>query len=121
MIHLPKERGLPLVLGRGGDKVLIGLQIKAFLISEHPVPYIPAAAEGLLKELRLLRCGIEGNFDGVVLDLTNRSVRHLIPLLFSNTKRYLLIQKVYFLKWGEMAENFSKRFLTFQGIGRYWV
>ena len=38
------------------------------MVGEHLVPYVPAAAESLLKQLLLRRRGVEGDLDGVVLD-----------------------------------------------------
>ncbi len=76
VIHLPQEGGLIFVLGRGGDEMGPGFQIKPLLVCQHPVPDVTAAAEGLFKELRLGRVGIEPDLDGGKL-------RRLVVWVFS--------------------------------------
>ena len=68
IVHLGEKGGLLLVLGRGGDKVFAGLQVKPLLVGQHMVPDVPAAAEGVFKQGGLGRIGVESGLDGAVLD-----------------------------------------------------
>ena len=45
----------------------IGFKVEPLLVSQHPVPDVAAAAEGLFKQLGLHFVGIEAGFDGAVL------------------------------------------------------
>ena len=66
VVYLPQKGSAVFVLGRGGDEMRPGLAVKALLVGEHPVPDVPAAAEGLFKQLRLLRRRVETGLDGAV-------------------------------------------------------
>lgn len=68
IIHFLQKRCAVLVLRRGGDKVLVGFQVESFLVSEHLIPDVPAAAEGLFEQLPLGLVGVEPDFDGDVTD-----------------------------------------------------
>ena len=68
VVHLFEKRGLVFVLSRGGDKMLIRSVVELLVVGEHLVPDIPATAKGLLEQFRLLRVGIEPDFNGVVLN-----------------------------------------------------
>ena len=64
IVHLGEEGRFLLVLGRSGDKVDVGFQIKPLLVCQHIVPDVAAAAERLFKQLRLSLGGIEPGLDG---------------------------------------------------------
>ena len=88
IVHLGQERRGLFVLGRGGDEVLVGFQVKPLLVGQHPVPDVPAAAKGLFKQLRLGLRGAEPDLEGGILDnpailcaLCARSARHPAPSL----------------------------------------
>ena len=67
VVYLSEEGGFFFIFGRGGDKVLVGLQVKPLLVGQHMVPDVPAAAEGLFKQFHLGLVGIEAGLDGAVL------------------------------------------------------
>ena len=58
-----RKGDLLFVLGRGGDEVLVSLQIKPLLVGQHVIPNVAAAAKGFLKQLRLglVRIGPAGS------------------------------------------------------------
>ena len=67
IVHFFQKRRFFFVLGRGGNEVLVGFQVEPLLVRQHPVPDVPAAAEGVLEQLRLGFIGIKTRFDGGVL------------------------------------------------------
>ena len=68
IVYLFQERRSLFIFGRGGDEVLIRFQIEPLLVSQHMVPDVPAAAEGVFKQLRLGLGGVEPDFKGGVLN-----------------------------------------------------
>ena len=64
IVDLLQERRSGLVLGRSGNEKSPGFVVEPLLIGQHPVPDVSAAAEGLFKQLRLFRSGIEADPEG---------------------------------------------------------
>lgn len=130
IVYLGQKRSPFLVFGRGGDKMLISLQVKPLLVGQHMVPDIAAAAEGLLEQLNLGFIGVKAGLDGCILDFHAIFVgffwlsRHPGPPPFqagrplaSHTARGLTerqFEKVYFCKVQLASRKIFDSALNFQ-------
>lgn len=68
IVHFSQERELLFIFCRGGDEMLVRSIVELLMVGEHLIPDIPAASESLLEQFLLSRCGVEPDFDGVVLN-----------------------------------------------------
>ena len=66
-VHLLEEGGFLFITGRGGDILQVRGGVKLLHIGQHLVPQVPAAVEGFVHQLRLLRRGIEAELEDGVL------------------------------------------------------
>lgn len=78
IVYLGQKRSFLFVLGRSGGKVLVGFQVKSLLVSQHIVPDVAAAAEGLLEQLGLGLVGIKASLGGGILNRYARPCRRFL-------------------------------------------
>ena len=87
-----------------------GLNIKPLLIRQHPVPNVPAAAEGVFKQPGLGRSRVETGLDGTVLDYRPISCRLTArpPVRHNVTPFPCNFGKVYFFEAKKLGEKIPK-------------
>ena len=67
-VHRPEKGGVLFVAGGGGNILQIRGGVELPRVGEHPVPEVPAAAEGLLHQRGLLRRGVQAELENGVPD-----------------------------------------------------
>ena len=117
VVDLFEEGRTLFVFRRGGNEVRVGLEVKAFVVCQHLVPDVAAAAEGFLKQFFLLGRGIEGDLEGLILDSGSRLG---LVLLFSHAAHLRALyagsrefQKVHIFEKTEAFYFFQIRLIFF--------